>query len=113
MLNDRRFLKIKTETSSPTKICRDTIDWTNGWDCESKGYTKAQGCLPTGWTCDKYSKAVTSKTGHKQQTWCTDGAPLPGFPGQFGKEKNHPENNCCICGKTEGISALTMYVCVH
>ena len=104
---------IKIEASSSIKICRDTIDWTNGWDCKSKGYTKAQGCLPTGWTCDKYSKSVTSTTGHKQQAWCADRAPLPGFPGQFGKDKNYPDKNCCVCGKDEGIMALKVYVSVH
>ena len=90
------------ENPSSTKICRDTIGWTNGWDCRSKGYRKTQGCLQSGWICDKYSKSETSTTGHKQQAWCANNAALPDFPGQFGKANNYPENNCCICGKTEG-----------
>ena len=90
------------ENPSSTKICRDTIGWANGWDCQSKGYKKSQGCLKTGWTCDKYSKAVTSTTGHKQLAWCANNAPLSGFPGQFGKANNYPEKNCCICGKPKG-----------
>jgi hypothetical protein len=81
-------LKRGTTASS---TCVDTPMWTNGdVDCRSRNFTREQGCTAGGLSC----------YGYANQGLCANGALLLGRERHpFGGAFNHPELNCCVCGK--------------
>mmetsp|Transcript_80867 Transcript_80867/g.142640 ORF Transcript_80867/g.142640 Transcript_80867/m.142640 type:complete len:316 (-) Transcript_80867:246-1193(-) len=71
--------------------CFDTPAWTNGYiKCANYGFTEEQGCTYGGVTC----------AGYVNQSFCADGKVLEGKEWTLGGRYNHPELNCCACGKS-------------
>eukprot|EP00933_Yihiella_yeosuensis_P038393 TRINITY_DN3232_c2_g1_i1.p1 TRINITY_DN3232_c2_g1~~TRINITY_DN3232_c2_g1_i1.p1 ORF type:complete len:317 (+),score=64.04 TRINITY_DN3232_c2_g1_i1:73-1023(+) len=71
-------------------VCRDTSLWTNGYTkCKKFGFKAEQGCTPGGVNCE----------GYVAQGFCKDGAVVKGKEWTLGGRFNHPELNCCACGK--------------
>ena len=87
--------------AAPDRPCTDTPGWAN--NCSAKhppcsmkqfpyghnpGFFNASGPTP-GWTCSMYGD---SRTG-----WCSGG--VLKIPSTGGTNFNHPQDNCCVCGK--------------
>eukprot|EP00929_Paragymnodinium_shiwhaense_P107838 TRINITY_DN74196_c0_g1_i1.p1 TRINITY_DN74196_c0_g1~~TRINITY_DN74196_c0_g1_i1.p1 ORF type:complete len:776 (-),score=111.74 TRINITY_DN74196_c0_g1_i1:32-2359(-) len=82
--------------------CEDTEGWTNGFgDCQKMGFSEAQGCTSTGWTCRGYSLSRYAIGG---LSWCHGGGATRRAAWTQGQAFNHPEEHCCACGG--GVSRL-------
>lgn len=62
--------------------CEDTLGWNNG----------------NSYTCSDYAS----------RNWCSNEAPTPGQEWTTGQSYNHPENNCCVCGKSSSGEAVDL-----
>ena len=62
-------------TSVAITNCTDTPSWNNG----------------NGYGCKLYG-----------EQWCQNRKARPGQGHKLGKKFNHPEKNCCVCGKDHG-----------
>lgn len=72
------------------KVCEDTAQWANGYiKCNTLGLTRDDGCTFGGMSCDGYVK----------QGFCASGQAVKGKEWATGGAYNHPELNCCACGK--------------
>merc|ERR1712176_949643 len=78
-------------TTTTALACVDTPEWTNGWtNCDKEDPSADRSvCVPGGgWTCKKYAN-----------TWCESGRARENLDWTLGVGFNHPEDNCCACGK--------------
>lgn len=72
-------------------VCFDAPAWTNGYiKCSKYGFSEEEGCTAGGVTC----------AGYVNQSFCADGKVLEGKEWTMGGRFNHPELNCCACGKS-------------
>ena len=60
----------------------------------------ADGCADTpAWDNHSGKKCIDYVT----ERWCGGGRPSPGFEWTFGPQFNHPDQNCCACGKPTNV----------
>jgi hypothetical protein len=79
------------------EVCVDSVHWTNGYvDCGKTGLNESDGCTTGGLTCEGYVK----------QGFCQNQAVVDGKEWTVGGSFNHPELNCCACGKKKDASLL-------
>ena len=97
------LLLVAAATLSTAETCSDTPGWANKCSPACSQQQFPYGHTPgyfnasppdAGWTCAMYND---NRTG-----WCADGRLVATSAG--GARYNHPEENCCACGK--GIEEL-------